>query len=61
MGYDIEPLVVMQEKAKLYQEPEALERLYFFEHDLQSECASITLNDRGQVVVSQKGNLQDLL
>ena len=61
MGYDIEPLVVMQEKAKLYQEPEALERLYFFEHDLQSECASIALNDRGQVVVSQKGNLQDLL
>ncbi|MFN4915592.1 MAG: MBL fold metallo-hydrolase [Sphingomonadales bacterium] len=61
MGYDIEPLVVMQEKELLYSEMDAANTLYFFEHDVAMECAKLQHNDRGQMVIAEKGNLSDLL
>ena len=61
MGYDIEPLVVMQEKKKLYEEMDSANTLYFFEHDLETECARLEQNERGQMVVVQKGNLSQML
>jgi glyoxylase-like metal-dependent hydrolase (beta-lactamase superfamily II) len=60
MGYDIEPLVVMREKEELYAEMDA-NTLYFFEHDLETACARLTRNERGQMVIAEKGNLSDLL
>jgi glyoxylase-like metal-dependent hydrolase (beta-lactamase superfamily II) len=61
MGYDIEPLVVMKEKEELYEEMDAEKTLYFFEHDLETECARLMRNERGQMVIAEKGNLTDLL
>ncbi|MBM3919645.1 MAG: MBL fold metallo-hydrolase [Sphingomonadales bacterium] len=61
MGYDIEPLVVMQEKKKLYEDMDSANTLYFFEHDLETECARLEQNERGQMVVAERGNLSDLL
>jgi glyoxylase-like metal-dependent hydrolase (beta-lactamase superfamily II) len=61
MGYDIEPLVVMKEKEKLYAEMDDANTLYFFEHDLETECARLTRNERGQMVAAEKGSLSNLL
>lgn len=61
MGYDIEPLVVMKEKEKLYAEMEANKTIYFFEHDIAMQCARLQCNERGQMEVAEKGNLSDLL
>jgi hypothetical protein len=61
MGYDIEPLVVMKEKEKLYAEMDEENTVYFFEHDLETECARLARNDRGQMVAAERGNIADLL
>lgn len=61
MGYDIEPLIVMKEKELLYNEMDAANTLYFFEHDIDMECARLHHNDRGQMVIAEKGTLSDLL
>ncbi|MEK0421590.1 MAG: hypothetical protein RLZZ161_1441 [Bacteroidota bacterium] len=61
MGYDIEPLVVMQEKKQLYTEMDAGNTLYFFEHDVDAECARLESNERGLMVIAEKGNLAAML
>jgi hypothetical protein len=40
---------------------DAEKTLYFFEHDLETECARLMRNERGQMVIAEKGNLTDLL
>lgn len=61
MGYDIEPLVVMKEKELLYADMDAENTIYFFEHDVAMECAKFIRNERGQMVISVKGRLDELL
>lgn len=61
MGYDIEPLVVMREKEQLYSEMDTEKTLFFFEHDLDVECARLERNERGQMAIAEKGNLGDML
>jgi len=47
MGYDLQPLVTLNEKKELY--PKAIEEnwLLFFEHDPEVVAATITKNDKG--------------
>lgn len=47
MGYDLQPLVTLQEKKDLY--PRAIEEnwILFFEHDPEVVAATITKNDKG--------------
>lgn len=64
MGYDIEPLVVMHEKEKLYNEEINNNRLYYFEHDPDMECATIEKIEAGSKATFRlklKGNLSDFI
>lgn len=47
MGYDLQPLVTLQEKKELY--PQAIDEnwILFFEHDPEVVAATITKNDKG--------------
>lgn len=47
MGYDLQPLVTLQEKKNLY--PQAIDEnwLLFFEHDPEVVAATITKNEKG--------------
>jgi glyoxylase-like metal-dependent hydrolase (beta-lactamase superfamily II) len=64
MGYDIEPLVVMKEKEMLYAEEMNRNRIYYFEHDPEVECATIELaenNGKPFYRLKQKGRLIDFI
>lgn len=59
MGYDIEPLVTMAEKEKLYSlHPDIL---LYLEHDLNTECAKVAKNEKGQWVKSVSGSLAEFI
>ncbi len=45
MGYDIRPLVRMEENAAFLQEAVDNDYTLFYEHDLMNECGKITLNN----------------
>ncbi len=47
MGYDVRPLVTMQEKQNLLQRAEENQSILLFEHDEQHEACTITSNERG--------------
>ena len=59
MGYDIEPLITMQEKENLYASDADL--VYYFEHDLVTECAKVGKNEKGQWVKTESGSLTDFI
>lgn len=56
MGYDIRPLVVMEEKERILKQAAAENTILFFEHDPVNEAAVIEWNERGPVV-KEKGDL----
>jgi glyoxylase-like metal-dependent hydrolase (beta-lactamase superfamily II) len=47
MGYDIEPLKTMEEKAKLYAESDLKELIIYLEHDPVVECCRLGKNEKG--------------
>lgn len=47
MAYDVRPLVTMAEKAPFVQEAAEQNWLFFFEHDIQTECCTLQTTDRG--------------
>ncbi len=47
MGYDVRPLVTMQEKKDFLKKACDGEYLLFFEHDREVECCSLQMTDRG--------------
>ena len=54
MGYDVRPLVTMAEKAGFLEEA-AREGIHlFFEHDPEVELASVTMTERGPVLVDAR-------
>lgn len=59
MAYDVRPLNSLDEKKHLLDM--ALERndILLFEHDHQNECATLTKNDRGRIVVNESFRLED--
>lgn len=56
MGYDIRPLVVMEEKERILKKAAAENTVLFFEHDPVNEAAVIEWNERGPVL-KEKGDL----
>lgn len=54
MGYDIRPLVTLQEKALLYEKTVNTNHMIFFEHDKDIACAELIKNDRGRVVFGKE-------
>lgn len=47
MGYDLQPIVTLEEKDTLLQRVVKEDWLLFFEHDPMNECSSVLRNDRG--------------
>jgi glyoxylase-like metal-dependent hydrolase (beta-lactamase superfamily II) len=60
MGYDMRPLITLQEKELFLKE--AVEKNYnlFFEHDNATECASVKATEKG-IIVDSKFSLIELL
>ncbi len=61
MGYDIEPLITMQERAKVLQKAIENNWIVFFEHDAEFEASTIALNEKGAFYAHHKTQLSILL
>jgi glyoxylase-like metal-dependent hydrolase (beta-lactamase superfamily II) len=58
MGYDIRPLVTLQEKELLYEKTVNTNHMIFFEHDKDIACAELIKNERGRVVLGDQIKLK---
>lgn len=47
MAYDIRPLLTMEERAKFLNKAVDSDYVFFFEHDAQNECCTLSRSDRG--------------
>lgn len=47
MGYDVRPLITMEEKKKFLNEVVEKEYILFFEHDSQNECCTLQKTEKG--------------
>jgi glyoxylase-like metal-dependent hydrolase (beta-lactamase superfamily II) len=61
MGYDIRPLVTLDEKTSFLTEVAQKGYYLFLEHDKDTECISIKLDARGRPEVDKRLSLSDLL
>lgn len=61
MAYDLRPLDTMQEKALLLERAVENDYILFFEHGPTIEACTVKRNDRGRIVVDQKGSLEEVL
>ena len=53
MSYDVNPLITLEEKAKLYDDILNDEALLVFEHDPKIPSAKLTKNEKGRVVIDE--------
>ncbi|CAN5220679.1 MBL fold metallo-hydrolase [soil metagenome] len=60
MGYDIRPLITMQEKMKFLQEAVENEYILIFEHDSGIECCTLKSTEKG-VRLNRSFNLAEIL
>ena len=60
MGYDIRPLITINEKEKFLNEAFEKEYILFLEHDYYNECCKIGKNG-DKFIVKEKGTLNDFL
>ncbi len=61
MGYDIRPLVTLEEKTKFLSEVATKGYYLFMEHDKETECITVKLDERGRPHVDQKLSLAQVL
>jgi len=61
MSYDLRPLLTLEEKAQLYQDLLEQDHVLLFEHDPISEAGVLVKNERGRVVLGDRGSLQAFL
>ncbi len=61
MAYDVRPLHTLDEKTRLLEEALEKNQVLFFEHDPETECATLQRNDRGRIVVDETFPLETLL
>jgi glyoxylase-like metal-dependent hydrolase (beta-lactamase superfamily II) len=61
MGYDIRPLVTLDEKTSFLREVAEKGYYLFLEHDLSTECITIKLDDKGRPSVKERLSLQEVL
>jgi glyoxylase-like metal-dependent hydrolase (beta-lactamase superfamily II) len=60
MGYDIRPLETMKERESFLKKAVSYEYILFFEHDLTTECGTISVGERGYQI-QNAGNLSDFV
>lgn len=58
-AYDLLPVTAMAEKEQFSKEAIANNYVLFFEHDVESECATLRWDERKGPMVNQKGKLED--
>lgn len=61
MGYDIRPLVTLEEKTSFLRDVAERGQYLFLEHDKETECISIKMDDRGRPEIHEKLTLQEVL
>jgi glyoxylase-like metal-dependent hydrolase (beta-lactamase superfamily II) len=61
MGYDIRPLVTLEEKTTFLTEVAEKGYYLFLEHDIDTECITIRLDHRGRPEVDRRITLQEVL
>ncbi|MDQ3016042.1 MAG: MBL fold metallo-hydrolase [Bacteroidota bacterium] len=61
MGYDIRPLVTLEEKTKFLTEVAQKGHYLFLEHDKDTECISIRLDAKGRPSVDRKWRLEEIV
>ncbi|WP_346862641.1 MBL fold metallo-hydrolase [uncultured Draconibacterium sp.] len=59
-AYDLDPVMVMKEKAIFLEEVAAKNQVLFFEHDYYTECATVAKTEKG-FVLKEKFKLADLI
>ncbi|MCS7086681.1 MAG: MBL fold metallo-hydrolase, partial [Bacteroidia bacterium] len=60
MGYDVEPLVSMEERARYMARAAEYGTILFYEHDPNHECGTVRKNERGAYVSDQTFPLSEL-
>lgn len=61
MGYDIRPLETLKEKTAFLEEAAAKEHILFLEHDKDTECITVKLDQKGRPQVDQRLTLEEAL
>ncbi|MEM7104988.1 MAG: MBL fold metallo-hydrolase [Bacteroidota bacterium] len=61
MAYDVRPLETMKEKEILLTRALEEKAILFFEHDRDTECATLKRNERGRIVADQRMTLSKAL
>ena len=61
MGYDIRPLVTLDEKTSFLKEVAQKGYYLFLEHDLNTEVITIKLDDKGRPEVDKRFTLEEVL
>ena len=59
MGYDMRPLITMQEKEQILAKAVAENITLFFEHDSQNECCNVQMTEKG-VRMKEVFSLKDI-
>ncbi len=60
MGYDVRPLLTMEEKVAFLQQAVQEDSILFFEHDAHIECATVTQTEKG-IRIKDSGRLADFI
>lgn len=61
MSYDVRPLTTIKEKEYILEQAEKNKWILFFEHAPKTEACTVKKNEKGRIVVDQKGTLAELL
>ena len=61
MGYDIRPLVTLDEKTAFLREVAEKGYYLFLEHDIATECITIQVDDKGRPSVKDRLSLKEIL
>jgi len=61
MGYDIRPLITLEEKTAFLRECAEKNHVIFLEHDHDTECITIRLDDRGRPAVDKRMSLAEVM
>lgn len=59
MSYDVRPLETLIEKQVFLEQAVEENHLLFLEHDPESECCTVTKNDKGRIVLDQAFSLEN--
>ncbi len=60
MSYDLRPLQTMKEKESLLEKAVKNNEILYFEHDPKVECATVTKNERGRIILDETFSLKQV-